>query len=435
MTPNSTGKNMTRKPSICLGLTIFLISSAYSSCSAVSAQGSPVAQKSNGPTTVPGARLPGGPKLGNTNTSGAGAVLPGQSPASTSLGGTSGAPSSGAGFNTSVNAPPTNASTSGPGVNSNLGSQGRLDTGALNGADLNAAQQGQKTGASALQNSAADVGNHLDYMEAIHGPAPELAGVPFDDSEQGSSSGGKGGNGGSSNGSSSGNSGSGGGNSSSSQGNPSGGATGSGVFAPSEINPFGRTGASAVDRVQEAVSEGAFQNSGVNLNSSEGVRLFSQPGGANAEAGGGFKNGSPFAPGGKFSGSVRTPNNIQPAVNAFTRNSLPQINVKGAQGQTSAPAIGPGGGAAFRIPGVNSIGGGVGAAGGANTGIKVPISQPLSGVRVNIPSFSGSSAGAKVPIGGTGGGGLSTPRTSPVGTFRAPNSSLQRPNVVLPVRK
>lgn len=427
---------MTRKLSLSVGLTIYLVASVFSNCSDASAQSSQVNQPSNGPSILPGARLPGAPKLGNTSTSGSGAVLPGQSPAANSVGGANIGSGSGVVVNSGVSAPGTNAANSGPGVNSNLGSRGRLDAGRLNGAGLDAAQQGVKTGTAAFQNSATDSITHQDYMEAIHGPAPENAGIPFDDSSSGGSgSSGSGGSSGGSNGGSSGSSGSGSGNSSSAQGNPSGGSTGSGVFAPSEINPFGRTGARAVDRVQDAVSGGAFQNSGVNINSSEGVRLFSQPGGANADAGGGFKNGSPFAPGGKFSGSVRTPNQIQPAVNTFTRNSLPQINVKGAQGQTSSPAIGSGGGAAFRVPGVNSNAGGLGAAGGATAGIKIPIVQPLSGVRVNIPSFSGGGAGAKVPIGGTGGGGGSTPRTSPVGTFRAPNSSLQRPNVVLPIRK
>lgn len=420
---------------------MYLVASLLSNSTSVSAQSSGGNQQNNGVSKPPGARLPGGPK---TNSAGPATALPGQGAATTTSAGANigtGSPSPGS---NGVNPSTSNAANGSLGGTANLGSQSRLDTGNLSGEALNAAQQGLKKGTAAFQNSATDSITNEDYMDAIHGFAPDNAGIPDEGNSGGSGSGstGSGGSNGSSKGGSSGNSnsnGSGSGNSSSAQGNPSGGATGSGVFAPSEINPFGRTGARALDRAQEAVNGGAFQNTGINLNAADGVRLFSQPGGSTVENGGGFKNGSPFAPGGRFSGAVKMPIDNQPAVSTFTRNSIPSLLPKGATGQASLPSGGSSGGVPVKIPGANgvipSLQRFTGGVPGAAAGTKVPNVQPLSGIRGNVPVFSGGGAGLKVPNLNVGSGGSNTPRTSPVGFTKVPAASLQRPNIAVPIRK
>ncbi len=402
---------------------------------------------------LPGARLPGAVNTGATAGAALGTPTPGNGNAGTALG-----VNTGIGVNAGAGTSQNRFGSVNGGKLFGPGSQSQLNPGNLNGAGLQDVQQGLTTGSEAFQNNGTTKGMPSDvFMEAQHGPEPGNAGIPFgDDPAGGSGSSGNGGNGGGSSGGSSGSSGSGGsggsgGGSSGTQGNPSGGATGSGIFAPAEINPFGRNGASAVDRVQDAVSGGSFQNSGVNLNNSEGVRLFSQPGGGNTEAGAGFKNGSPFAPGGRFSG-VASPGGNFPGgfsvqnrgVSAGTGSSniripgaaglVRELGASGgstiggailsAPGRAGLPGNNIGGGAVIqRLPGLSINGGG--ALPGA--GIKVPISQPVRGVRVNLPNFSAGTGGAKIPTAGTANRGapLSTARTA----------SPQRPNIVVPVRK
>lgn len=414
-------------------------------------------------SSLPGVRLPGAVNTGATTGAALGTSPPGN--AGTALGANTGI---------GVNAGTGNSQNGFGSLNGGKifspGSQSQLSPGSLNGAGLKDAQQGLKTGSEAFQNNGTTNNsgglNFADFMEAQHGPEPGNAGIPFgDDAAGGSGSSGNGGNsgnsgnsGGSSGGSSgssgsggsSGSSGSGGG-SSGSQGNPTGGATGSGIFAPSEINPFGRTGARAVDRVQDAVSGGAFQNTGVNLNNSEGVRLFSQPGGGNADAGAGFKNGSPFAPGGRFSGVASPGGNLPGGFSVPNRGvsagaGSSNIRIPGAAGLVRELGASGGstiGGAILNAPGRaglpgNNVGGGAviqrlpgftingsGALPGA--GIKVPVSQPVRGIRVNLPNFSAGAGSVKIPTAGAVNRGALIPN--------ARTASPQLPNIVVPVRK
>lgn len=411
-------------------------------------------------STLPGARLPGARLPGAVNTGATTGAALGTSPpgnAGTALG-----VNTGIGVNAGTGNTQNGFGSLNGGKIFSPGSQSQLSPGSLNGAGLKDAQQGLKTGSGAFQNNGTTNNSNglsfADFMEAQHGPEPGNAGIPFGDDAAGGSgssgNGGNSGNSGNSGGTSGGSSGSSGSSSSGSgssgaQGNPSGGATGSGIFAPAEINPFGRNGARAVDRVQDAVNGGAFQNSGVNLNNSEGVRLFSQPGGGNADAGAGFKNGSPFAPGGRFSGVASPGGNLPGGFSVQNRGAgagSSNIRIPGAAGlvrelgasggstiggailnapgRAGLPGNNVGGGAVIqRLPGFTINGGG--ALPGA--GIKVPVSQPVRGIRVNLPNFSAGAGSVKIPTAGA------VNRGAPIPNART--ASPQLPNIVAPVRK
>lgn len=266
-------------------------------------------------------------------------------------------------------------------------------------------------------------------------------------SASGTGNSGSGGSSSSSGSSSSGSSGSSGG-STSSEGNPSGGSTGSGVFAPAEINPFGKHGLGFRDNVQGAVGDGALQNVGDNLNNVGGnlnsvggndVKLFSQPGAgagtAESGSGSGFRSGSPFAPGGKFSGISAPAGAVNTVIKGVTdgvsgvrsqilqnstgttkSNILPGASIPGSSGQGLPGRVNlPG---KVNLPGVGGVNvGGVLPSNGVRVpnfnlnGVKIPsVSAPAGGFRTT-PLGVGSAGKPVLPVSNPGSG-----RISPVGT-------------------